>query len=113
MGNESQPPLRRCPLNAAGAFYTKGDGLFCGFPESFAPDLLAPLTDGNHTTYFVKQPQTADEVDRACHAVYACCVDDLRYGGQDQSIIERLGNSRQRCDYVIRDGKIVPAGPDD
>jgi hypothetical protein len=75
--------------------------------QAEAPDLLAPLTGGNYTTYFVRQPQTSDEVERACSAILACCVMDLRYGGTDRAIIARLGNDPRVCDYVFRDGKPV------
>ena len=50
---------KRCPLNAPGPFYTMGECLACEAPEAEAPDLLAPLTGGNYTTYFVRQPETA------------------------------------------------------
>lgn len=98
---------RRCPLNVPGPFYTLGTCLACEAPEHEAPDLLAPLTDGNYTTYFVRQPQTPDEIERACSAAIVCCVCDLRYGGTNQEIIERLGNNPQLCDYVIVDGQLV------
>ena len=104
----SEPPrTQRCPLNAPGPFYTAGQCLSCEAPEAEAPDLLAPLTDGNCTTYFVRQPQTPEEVEQACNAIRVCCVMDLRYGGRDRAIIERLGNDPQACDYVIRGGQLV------
>jgi hypothetical protein len=105
MPTDSEQSIRRCPLNVAGPFYTGGDCLACHLPENEAPDLLAPLTDENHVTYFVKQPQTAEEIERACKAIEVCCVADLRYGGTDISIIERLkGNN---CDHAIRKGLVA------
>ena len=102
MLTNSEQSIRRCPLNVAGPFYTSGDCLACHLPEDVAPDLLAPLTNENHVTHFVKQPQTPDEIERACKAIEVCCVADLRYGGTDISIIERLkGNN---CDHAIRKG---------
>jgi hypothetical protein len=101
------PRHQRCELNVPGPFYTMGTCLACGAPEADAPDLLAPLTDGNYTTYFVKQPQTTEEVERACNAIRVCCVMDLRYGGKDWEIIKRLGNDELACDYIIRDGHLV------
>ena len=100
---------KRCPLNVPGPFYTLGDCMACGGPEGEAPDLLAPLTDGNYTTYFVRQPQSPEEVERACNAIGVCCALDLRYGGTDKSIITRLGNDPLASDYVIREGKVVLA----
>ncbi len=99
---------KRCPLNAPGPFYTAGECLACDAPETEAPDLLAPLAGGNSTTYFVRQPETPEEVERACNAIRVCCVTDLRYGGEERAIIERLGNDPTVCDFVIRDGEIVP-----
>jgi arsenite methyltransferase len=109
MTDVSQESPRRCPLNVEGPFYTGGNCLSCGLPEIEAPDLLAPQTDKNFTTHFVKQPQTPDEIKRACKAIMSCCVNDLRYGGQDRTIISRLGNTTGYCDYVVRHGRVVSA----
>lgn len=98
---------RRCPLNVSGAFYTLGTCLACEAPEAEAPDLLAPLRDGNYTTYFVRQPVTAEEIERACNAIRVCCVTDLRYGGTDSEIIKKLGNDPMACDYLLQDGRLV------
>ena len=103
----------RSPLNVPGPFYTCGNCLACGLPEGEAPELLAPLEGDNCTTYFVKQPETAEEVEHACMAMRVCCVDDLRYGGQDRAIIKRLGNDSRVCDFVIRGGEVVPAASAD
>jgi uncharacterized protein (TIGR02996 family) len=92
---------RRCPLNAPGPFYTCGRCLACEAPEHEAPDLLAELRQGNLTTYFVRQPRTAEEIERACRAALVCCVEDLRYGGTDPKVITRLGNDPAYCDYVL------------
>ena len=102
-----QPRPQRCPLNAPGSFYTTGQCLACEAPEVEAPELLAPLTGGNYTTYFVRQPQSPLEVESACRAIGVCCMMDVRYGGTDRAIIERLGNDPTASDYVIRDGQLV------
>jgi hypothetical protein len=87
--------------NAPGDFYTTGECLFCGTPEHEAPDLLAPLTEDNSDTYFLRQPVTPEEVERACAAIEVCCVDALRYGGKDSKILTRLGNDRRYCDHPL------------
>src|SRR5439155_20706830 len=76
-----------------------------------APDLLAPLGWANCRTDFVRQPATADEVDRACRAARVCCVSDLRYAGTDPAVITRLGNTPECCDFVMTDDRprLVPA----
>jgi len=90
--------------NVPGPFYTTGDCLACDTPESEAPDLLAPLSGNNTDTYFVRQPKTADEVERACRALEVCCAAALRYGGTDADIIRRLGNDPLYCDRLLPGG---------
>jgi hypothetical protein len=102
--------LKRLPKNAPGPFYTLGyycHGRWCGeclaceAPEAEAPDLLAPLKDGNQDTYFLRQPATPDEIERACRAIEVCCVAALRYAGTDPAIIRRLGNTSMHSDYIL------------
>ncbi|MGM9480836.1 hypothetical protein ACS5PN_06570 [Roseateles sp. NT4] len=119
MSNDYFEHPSRFPKNAAGAFYTLGDiasdGTWCGqclscaAPENEAPALLAPLTDTNSDTYFVRQPETEAEIEQACRAIEVCCVDTLRYGGQDPRILVRLRRT-DCCDYSI-DGDGAITGP--
>jgi len=53
---------KRCALNVSGPFYTTGECLACEAPEFEAPNLLAPLTNGNNTTYFVRQPEDSQRI---------------------------------------------------
>jgi hypothetical protein len=96
----------RFEKNVPGLFYTTGDCLACDAPESEAPDLLEPLRDDNYDTYFVRQPETPEEVERACRALEVCCVAALRYGGTEPSIIRRLGNDPLYCDHLLPSGPI-------
>ena len=113
---------RRLFCNVAGDFYATGenpkpgesrsrwmgDCLTCHGPESQAQELLAELNSENRTTYFVRHPETESETERACRAVQYCCVDALRYAGQNAAIIHRLGNNPAHCDYLIaKDGRLV------
>lgn len=113
---------RRLFCNVVGDFYATGDNpnpgerrsrwmgdcLTCHGPESQAPELLAELNSENMTTYFIRQPETDIETERACRAVQYCCVDALRYAGQNANIIHRLGNNPAHCDYLIcGDGRLV------
>lgn len=111
----------RLPKNVPGPFYTlgsrfadgsgwRGDCLACEAPEVEAPDLLAPLINGNYDTYFVKQPTTPEEIEEACRAIEACCVAALRYGGTDPAIIKRLGNTAEYCDYILVNDTLVYVG---
>jgi hypothetical protein len=101
----------RFPKNAQGPFYTLGHKreneawcgqcLSCAIPEAEAPSLLAPLTDENSDTYFLRQPETDEEIEQACSAIEVCCVDALRYGGRDPKILARLQRSGC-CDYLLQ-----------
>jgi ferredoxin len=97
-----EKPLREIPLierachDAPGDFYTTGECLACGVPESLAPECLAPLDEHNSDTHFLRQPATPEEVERVCQAAESCCVDALRYRGSDPAIRARLG--RAFCD---------------
>ena len=85
----------------------------CGAPEAQAPTLLEPCTPENLQTYFVRQPDTPDDIELACGALQVCCVNSLRYGGKDRLILRRLGNTADYCDYRITWwGGIVPALPE-
>ena len=98
--------INRCPKNVPGDFYTDGECLACDLPESEAPMLFAELTDDNFDTYFIKQPDTADELKLAISACEICCINAVRYGGKDKKILERLGD--EYCDYKIdNDGSVV------
>lgn len=102
----------RFPKNAPGPFYTTGystetddkwcsDCLCCGAPEAQAPELLAPLTDENLNTYFIRQPESPEEIEHACNAIRSCCTEALRYGGKNPAIIDRLDNDPNCCDYLV------------
>ena len=94
-------PSNRLALNVPGPFYTTGECMACGAPEDEAPTLLEPFAPEDLDTYFVRQPETAQEIEQACRALQVCCVNALRYGGRDRTIISRLGNTPDYCDYVI------------
>src|SRR4051794_24511491 len=102
----NQETLCRFEKNVSGPFYTTGYCLACDAPESEAPDLLAPLKGDNYDTYFVRQPATADEIERACRALEVCCVAALRYGGTNPAVIRRLGNDPLYCDHLLPGGPI-------
>lgn len=116
---------RRFPKNAPGPFYTTGhecrrddspnsplewcgDCLWCGAPEAEAPSLFAPFDDTYTDTYFVRQPENDDELAAAVSSTAVCCVCAVRYGGRNRSIITRLHNDPEVCDYIVGDdGQLV------
>lgn len=91
----------RDPRGVAGPFYTRGQCLACAAPQELAPSLLSDLAANDLDTFFVRQPETAEEIDQACCGIQICCVSDLRYGGQDAAIISRLGNTPEYSDFLI------------
>src|ERR1700741_2153303 len=102
--------MPRHPKNAPGPFYTTGGCMSCGAPEAEAPMLLSKLSHDQLETYFVRQPQDSGEIEAACRAAQVCCVSSLRYGGQDTTIIQRLGNTAEFCDYLVAAaGGLIPA----
>jgi hypothetical protein len=105
-----------CPRfhkNPPGPFYTTGECLACTMPEAVAPSLLAEINDDNGDTYFMRQPETPEEVDLACRAAFVCCVGSIRYGGHDSNIIRRLGNRGEYCDHLLSGGPVrVPEDND-
>lgn len=91
--------------NVKGAFYTIKDAcLDCALPEMEAPTLLCQDPDKNDT-FFVKQPETEEEIKQACEAIKVCCVNALRYGGKDPEIITQLNNDPECCDFNL-EGKL-------
>src|SRR4051812_627825 len=99
-------PHARFEKNASGPFYTTGECLACALPEAEAPECLAPLEGDNLDTYFLRQPQTDEEVEHVCVAAEVCCVAAIRYGGKDPAIIRRLGNRADYCDHLLPGGPV-------
>lgn len=104
----------RTSKNSPGDFYTtgywqegeeSGDCLDCALPEEYAQDLMADIYKDDTYTHFIRQPTSKEEVEKACVACEVCCVSALRYGGKDISIIQRLGNNPEYCDYIIDKNK--------
>lgn len=102
----TKPPIRSA-RNVPGPFYSSGQCLACGTPELEAPDLLAPGTNDDLETYFIRQPETPEEIERACCAIEVCCVLALRYGGTDPVILRRLGNLEEYCDHPLPGGPML------
>ena len=101
------------PANASGPFYSENDGCTaCGAPNAQAPQLM----DWHYEEYgsmtlqhciFIRQPETADEVEQAISAMEVSCVENLRYRGSDVVIIARLRDLRLEhlCDVLAEKPK--------
>lgn len=72
-------------------------------PEAEAPDLIEHSKPGYGHCYFKKQPQTAEELDRAINAMQVSCISGIRYGGKDETILQRLYELglANECDYKL------------
>jgi hypothetical protein len=94
--------------NVDGPFYAVAmeSDCGCGLPEVAAPDLLKMSDSRGYQSYFYRQPETSDEISRAIEAINVCPIHDLRYCGQDPTIISRIDDSQS--DYLInKNGKVV------
>jgi ABC-type multidrug transport system fused ATPase/permease subunit len=95
-------------------FYATGGCTACGSPESEAPDLLAALTEEKWDTYFVRQPATPEEIERAARLANAHEFIAKLAGGYDTVIGERgvklSGGQRQRITIaraILADPRIL------
>jgi len=62
----------------------------CGVPQAIAPDLVGWTNENVPQCYWIKQRQTADELDRAINIFHAQELGCHRYSGNDQAILQRL-----------------------
>ncbi|MBB2145393.1 hypothetical protein GM921_07855 [Pedobacter sp. LMG 31464] len=94
-------PRPRHELNVQGDFYVEKDSCtLCGAPEVEAMGLMAHSAGG---CYFIRQPETEEEIEQAINAIAVSCVSAVRYGGTDQKIIKRLYALKleSECDYIM------------
>lgn len=92
-------PAARHRLDMAGPFYViDGQCMACGAPEQQAPALMS--NEEGHC-YFLRQPITAEETNRAIRALFVSCCGAVRYGGQDPEVLRRLAElgEADRCDH--------------
>lgn len=100
----------RHPKNIDGPFYSlatdweddeycHSECLDCDLPQLKAPTLLKSLQCEDGDTYFIKQPETESEINQAIAAAKCCCVNALRYGGKDPTIIKSMG--QELCDHNL------------
>ena len=70
----------------------------CGVPQSIAPALVGWTDEEAPSCYWIRQPETADEVDRAIRIIQTQELGCHRYAGNDPAILERL--PREECDLL-------------
>ena len=94
------------PANAPGPFYVANNWcISCGAPEAEAPDLMGHDEGRYSQCFFRRQPETAEELDRAILAVQVSCCGGVRYAGRDEDILRRLTKTRfpnlDQCNTLI------------
>jgi hypothetical protein len=62
-----------------------------------APELVGWTDEKSPSCYWIRQPETADEVDRAIRIIQTQDLGCHRYSGSDPAILERL--PREECDF--------------
>lgn len=105
MTRESESAETKSPF---GDFYVQDACcMSCGVPQAIAPDLVGWTNENLTQCYWLKQPQTADELDRAIKIIHTQELGCHRYGGKDPAILRRL--PAEDCDHLGPDLKLNPA----
>jgi hypothetical protein len=93
------------PKSTFGDFYVEETCcMSCGVPQAIAPDLVGWTNEDLQQCNWVKQPQTADELDRAIQIIHAQEIGCHRYSGSDRAILRRL--PAEHCDHFRPDLKL-------
>lgn len=81
-------------------YVQQGCCMSCGVPQAIAPELVG-WRDQNQrlNCYWIKQPETADELDRAIKILHTQEVGCHRYAGNDPAILKRCPT--EDCDHVL------------
>ena len=86
------------PESARGDFYAEeGCCLSCGVPQAVAPDLVGWTDSDSSQCYWIKQPGTPPELERALAVFDGQEVGCHRYAGRDPEIQFRVG--WENCDF--------------
>jgi hypothetical protein len=76
----------------------------CGVPQAVAPDLVGWANQNLTQCYWIKQPKTPDELDRAVKLFQTQELGCHRYSGNDAAILQRL--PAEDCDQLRPDLKL-------
>ena len=105
-------PMTRISENAKaksafGDFYVQATCcMSCGVPQEIAPDLVGWTNENRTECYWLKQPMTPDELDRAVKIIHTQELGCHRYSGKDPAILRRL--PAEDCDHLRPDLKLIP-----
>jgi hypothetical protein len=93
--------------SAVGDFYVQATCcMSCGVPQGIAPDLVGWTNEKLTQCYWLKQPKTPDELDRAIKIIHTQELGCHRYSGKDPAILRRL--PAEDCDHLRPDLKLNP-----
>jgi hypothetical protein len=82
-----------------GDFYVQeGCCTACGVPQLIAPELVGWTEEKAPSCYWIRQPESPEEVDRAIKIIQTQELGCHRYAGNDPAILERL--PREDCDFL-------------
>jgi hypothetical protein len=92
------------PKSVFGDFYVEETCcMSCGVPQAIAPDLVGWTSEDPQQCYWVKQPLTADELDRAIKIIHAQEIGRHRYSGATRQYYELPAED---CDHLRPDLKL-------
>jgi hypothetical protein len=91
--------------SAMGDFYVQPQCcISCGVPQAVAPDLVGWTNEAYPQCFWMKQPQTAEELDRAVKIIHSQELGCHRYSGTDPAILQRI--PAEDCDRLRPDLKL-------
>ena len=86
-------------VSARGDFYVQESCcLSCGVPQLIAPELVGWTEEKSPSCYWIRQPESPEEVDRAIKIIHTQELGCHRYAGNDPAILERLPG--EDCDFL-------------
>jgi hypothetical protein len=91
-------------LTTGDSYVQPGCCMSCGVPQSVAPDLVGWTNENLTQCFWLKQPQTAAELDRAIKIIHSQELGCHRYSGSDPAILQRL--PAEDCDHFRPDLKL-------
>jgi hypothetical protein len=93
------------PKSALGDFYVEETCcMSCGVPQAIAPDLVGWVNEDLQQCYWIRQPQTTVELERAIQIIHTQEIGCHRYSGNDPAILRRL--PAEHCDHFRPDLKL-------
>jgi len=96
------------PLLGRGDFYVQNECCTaCGVPQAIAPDLVGWTNEKYRQCYWIKQPETPGEIERAVEILHAQELGCHRYSGTDPLLLAKL--PVEDCDHLRPDLRLNTA----